>query len=225
MPHDNMILGAGVYSQKDAARLIGGESRKIGRWVRGSKAAAPLWSPYFGFVEDSNEISFAELMELRVVMLLREKGLSIQSIRYAIELAKNRFGLNFPLSTQHFKRDGKEILLEVDERASGLISLSRRSPGQQVFREVVKQSLEDLEFDNDRPTKWWPAKGKEIVVDPMRSFGHPILDESGISTGVLNTEFSEFCDIEYLSHIYELPSQLIRNAIIFERGLDGQSPV
>jgi uncharacterized protein (DUF433 family) len=194
------------------------------RWTYGAAGRPPLWRAYYSDLADSRELSFAELTELRVVKAMRRAGLSLQSIRFAIELARDRFGLEKPLSTRSFKVDGKEILLVVQEEG-GLVSLSSRHAGQSVFREIVQQSLSDLEFDGERPLRWAPRGARGIVIDPRRLFGQPILGDYGVSTRTLRDDYDTFGDLQYLSSIYEIPREKVRAAINFERSLDGQGSV
>lgn len=221
--HANLqILGLGIYSASEAARLIDASRSEIAHWTYGGADREPLWHAYYSDLADSREISFADLMELRVVKAMRAAGLSLQSVRFAINLARERFGMERPLSTTCFKVDGKEILLEAE---GGLISLSKTHAGQKVFREIVQQSLNDLEFEGERPARWVPKSARSIVVDPGRLFGQPILDDYGVATRTLREEYEIFEDIKYISNIYEIPIGKIREAINFERRLDGQSPV
>lgn len=222
MPLDLTILGEGVYSPREAARLIGGTPQEILRWTRGSGACEPLWHAYYQSIDDASEVSFADLIELRVVKSFRRVGLSLQSIRFAIKFAQEKFSVERPLSTLGFKTDGEEILTDAIEHDGEYVSLSKRRPGQKVFSEIVNQSLVDLEYEDDHVVRWRPNFATGVVIDPMRYFGDPLLDTSGISTKTLFTEFEQFEDLSYLSEIYEIPKSEIRNAIDFERKLDEQ---
>lgn len=223
MPLDLQILGSGVYSPREAARLAGVEPRDVLRWTRGTAQSAPLWNAYFFPLEGSTEISFLDVVELRVVAALRRAGVSLQAIRFAIDFAKRAFNIDRPLSSQRFCTDGQEILMDALEEDGQLTSLSRKRAGQKVFKKIVEQSLLDLEYQDSRPVRWWPKKSKYIVIDPSRCFGDPILNEYGISTHTLRDDFNVFHSIKYLSKIYEIPESHIKTAINFERRLDGKS--
>ena len=223
MPLDFEIIGQGVYSPRQASRLIGITPQDVLRWTRGSGPNEPLWKAHYHFVEDSTEISFTDLIELRVVSGLRRAGLSLQSIRFAISVAQQKFGISQPLASRNFKTDGVEILMDSIENDGEYVSLTKRSPGQKVFSQIVDQSLRDVEFDGDQVARWRPEKHKEIVLDPKRSFGDPLLDQFGVSTNTIFSEFDNFQDEKYLSKIYEIPLVSIRKALAFERSLDFQA--
>lgn len=220
MALDFDILGKGIYSPRQAARLVGGTPQEVLRWTRGSGPIAPLWEAYYQEIEDTTELSFADLIEVRVVRALRRQGISLQAVRYAIAVAQDKYGIERPLSSQDFKTDGAEILMEAVEKDGELVSLSKKRPGQKVFAKIIAPSLRDLEYENGLASKWRPERSKEIVIDPNRLFGEPILENFGISTNTLFREFIEFDDAPYLAKIYELPLRSVKNAIEFEKRLD-----
>jgi uncharacterized protein (DUF433 family) len=232
LPLDHDILGHGVYTPREAARLIGETPQHVFRWTRGSGPTNPLWNAHYQFIEDSTEISFLDLIEVRVVAAMRRQGISLQSIRYAIDFAQNALGVDRPLSSRDFKTDGSEILMDAVEDDGEFVSLSKKAPGQKVFKKIIEQSLNDLEYENDLVARWRPRGFESIVLDPARSFGDPLLDEFGVSTAVVYREFQQFDDAKYLSRIYEIPLQVVRIAIKYEqhldkklKGLDGQGSV
>ena len=221
MPLDHQILGQGVYTPREAARLVGANAQQVLRWTRGSGPTDPFLRAYYQFLdEDVTEISFLDLIEVRVVSAMRRAGISLQSIKFAISFAQDRLGLERPLISKSFKSDGTEILMDAIENDGELVSLSRKRPGQKVFREIVSQSLNDLEYDGDNVVRWRPQRFSAVVIDPTRHFGDPILDEFGVSTSVLAEEFEIFSDEKYLSKIYDIPIKKIRVALGFEKSLD-----
>jgi uncharacterized protein (DUF433 family) len=220
MPLDGAILGVGIYSPRQAARLLRSSPQDVLRWTRGSGPHEPLWKAHYQFLDDTTEISFVDLIELRVVRALRVAGISLQAIRYAIELAKNRFDIERPLSTTQFKTDGTEVLMDAVEHDGELVSLSKKRPGQKVFARLVAQSVKGLEFEGDRVSRWRPEQAKHVVIDPERSFGEPILDDYGVSTATLFRDFERFHDHKYLSRLYEIDIAQVKDAVGFEGGLN-----
>lgn len=220
MPLDGAILGEGIYSPRQAARLLGTSPQDVIRWTRGSGPAAPLWRAHYQFLDDTTEVSFLDLVELRVVRALRAAQISLQAIRYAIEFAQKRFEIDRPLATVRFKTDGTEILMDAVERDGELVSLSKKRPGQKVFSRLVEQSVSGLEFEGSRVKRWRPDQTKYVVIDPERAFGDPVLDEFGVSTRVLLQEFERFRDYKYLSRLYEVDVAQIRDAVLFEERLN-----
>lgn len=221
LPLDFEILGKGIYSPRQAARLVGGSAQEVRRWTRGSGPSEPLWHAYYQGLDDTAELSFADLIEVRVVKAFKEAGISTQAIRFAINYAQNAFGVERPLSTLGFKTDGGEILMDAVERDGEFVSLAKARPGQKVFAELVKQSVRDLEYEGQTAARWRPHHVHGIVLDPTRQFGTPLIDEFGVSTSVLYEEFKHLGDPKYLAKLYDMPASLVRAAIKYEASLDG----
>ena len=223
MPLDGAILGEGIYIPRQAARLLGATAQDVLRWTRGSGPVDPLWKAHYQFLDDTAEVSFQDLMDLRIVRALRMAGISLQAVRYAIAFARERFGIEHPLSTANFKTDGAGILMDAVEKDSELVSLSRKNAGQKVFAKIVEQSVSGLEYKGSRVARWWPTRGKHVLIDPKRSFGDPVLDKSGVSTGTLYKEFQRHGDPKYLAKLYEIDLSGVKEALKFEDSLNHTS--
>lgn len=219
MPLDGSIIGEGIYTPREAARLIGATPQDVLRWTRGSGATDPIWKAHYQFLDDTTEVSFLDLIELRVVRQLRSLGASLQAVRYAISVAQDKFGIDRPLSAIEFQIDGPELLMDAIERDGELVSLSKKRPGQKVFKKIVAQSVSGLEFDGPQAARWRPVVAKHVVIDPKRSFGDPIIDEIGVSTSVFYKEWMVRPSIKYIASIYEVKEVLVRDAIHYEEGL------
>ncbi|EAQ24318.1 helix-turn-helix domain-containing protein [Roseovarius sp. 217] len=219
MALDGSIFGEGIYKPREAARLIGANPQDIIRWTRGSGVNEPIWTAHYQFIEDSSEISFLDLVELRVVRALRSNGISLQAIRYAINFAKEKFSIERPLSALTFKTDGPEILVDALENDGDLVSLSRKRPGQKVFKKIIDQSVSGLEYDGKTPSRWRPETAKHVVIDPSRAFGSPLIDEAGVSTQILYREWDRHRDFKYIGRIYDLDVSLVRDAVQYEQRL------
>lgn len=226
MPLDATIFGQGIYTPRQAARLVGTTPQEVLRWTRDSGPNDPLWIAYYHYVENSTELNFADLIELRVVKAFRRASVSLQSIRFAISFAQEKYGVDRPLVNLEFRTDGSEILMKALEHDGEYVSLAKKRPGQKVFAKIIEQSLHDLEYDEGTAARWRPARHRDIILDPQRQFGQPILDTAGISTELLFRELSEYGDEGYLAKIYDIPEHAVKAAVRYEASLqasDGQS--
>ena len=233
------VLGRGVYGAADALRLINFRrrleaptrsisGRTIARWLRGYdysrggevRHSDPLWRQDYANDDDTIELSFRDLIELRFVKAFRDVGLSLPTIREcftrAVEAVKDRR----PFSTQRFRTDGKTIFLEIthDIREGELLDLKRR---QGAFHRVVAPSLHDLEFDANIVTRWFPLgiSRKTVVVDPARAFGRPIVAEGSVPTEVLSEAVEIEGSPERAAKVYEVSLAAVRDAVAFQRQL------
>lgn len=224
MPLDQSIFGEGVYTPQEAARLIGGSPADIVRWTRGSTQSEPIWRARYIELDDSTAISFLDLIEVRVVRAFRNAGVSLQTVRNAIKIAQERYKIERPLSSLDFKVDGKEIVFRALEDDENYESLSHRHPGQKLFGRIVDLSLKDLDYENGRAVRWRPTADKEVILDPRRLFGSPILDKYGIATAVLAAENKLGLSASQISKLYEVPFKLVKAALRYEASLDKNDP-
>jgi uncharacterized protein (DUF433 family) len=233
-------LGRGVYGLADALRLVNFQRpdalsrraigrRTLRRWLWGDdykssegevRHSEPLWRPDYttsGDEEDGLiELSFRDVIDLRFVKTFRDQGLSLQTVRECFSRAVEAVKDERPFSTRRFRTDGKTIFLEIthDVREGELFDLKRR---QNVFHRIVAPSLQDLEFDADVVTRWFPlGSQRAIVVDPARAFGRPIVAEGGVPTEVLAEAVKTEGSPERVARLYEVPVRAVRDALAFQ---------
>lgn len=219
-------FGVGIYSFADAARFIGSEARDLRRWMQGHTATrngekhtyGPLWKPQLAET-DIDGVGFRDLIELRFVRTFIESGVPLILIRRTIEELRERLGNEYPFTSTAFKTDGKRIFMEMlDENGdSALVDVVKR---QNVMGKVIGPSLRvgiELNVD-DEAMRWYPvARSKAIVFDPQRSFGHPILNESGVPTvAIAEALKAEGGDAKRVAALYEISMADVRKAVAYE---------
>lgn len=221
------LFGIGLYTPAEASRLIAVPAATISRWLNGHEANdrfyEPLWRSQIDLGDGKTYLGFRDLMELRVADALMEFGVSAIRIRAAIELCREQYGIDRPLSAQHFKTDGRDIFLKVIERDSKGQSSERllhTFERQYEFASVVEPSFKNVDFDKAGiPRLWWPIgrRGK-IIVDPTRSFGQPIEESSSVPTAVLAAAGRQH-GIAQAAKAYEVTPAAVRRAMGYEDGL------
>ncbi|TDV32528.1 DUF433 domain-containing protein [Stenotrophomonas sp. CC22-02] len=219
-------LGLGLYSYADAARFIGGKPSELRRWVKGYEsryhgnvqAHPPLWSSQWAG-SDIDGIGFRDLIELRFIRTFVACGVPLNLIRLTITELRERLGKDYPFTSTTFKTDGRRIFMELlDESGDeALVDVVKR---QDVMRKVIAPSLRDgIELGiDDRAERWFPMRGSRAVVfDPKRSFGQPILSESGVPTiAIVEALQTEGGDERRVARLYDLPLAAVRKALQFE---------
>jgi uncharacterized protein (DUF433 family) len=222
------LIGVGVYTPSEAGRLLHTSPSKISRWLRGheigGKFYEPLWKPEVQLGDHRIFLGFRDLMEARVVKAFIDVGVSAVRIRSAIILAREVLDREYPLATNKFRTDGREIFLEVidkDEEGQEQERILNLFKNQYEFKGVIDPILKTVEFGEDgNPRLWWPGGRRlNVVVDPARSFGQPIDAASSVPTAVLAAA-AKVEGITGTAAAYDVSEASVRHAIEFESSLE-----
>ncbi len=224
----NELIGIGLYTPAEAGKLLRISPQKISRWLRGHSVRGrfydPLWQPQMTLDDEQFYLGFRDLMEVRIADKFIAAGLSPQRVRTAVTLARDVLGEAYPLSTDRFRTDGRDIFLQViqqdetGEEKQQLLNLFRR---QFEFQQIIAPLLKTVDLDDrGHPVQWWPLgqKGK-IIVDPARAFGRPIEAESSVPTAVLAAA-GQLEGAERAALAYDVPLAAVRRAMAFESDLE-----
>ena len=236
MPQQRIPLGIGIYYPAEAARFLRIQPAKLRRWVNGytywlAGSAAPRRRhqppvthtdlPPLG---RAHALSFLELMELRVVIGLREQGLSLQEIRAAATLARRVLQSTHPFAAHRVFTDGKKIFTSVEPGFSAeelLIELSMRRHAQVILGDFLSPFLKEMEFDpvTGAAERWWPlGRAVPVVLDPKIAFGAPVIAGTALRT-VEAARMARRVPIPSVADAYELSMDRIEAAVAFETQL------
>jgi uncharacterized protein (DUF433 family) len=227
------LLGIGLYTSMEASRLLKTPSSNISRWLRGYSYkdnygdeywVDAIWEPELDLgYNDQVQLSFRDLMEVRFIDSFRKAGLPLQTVRSLYKQACELINDVRPFSTAEFRTDGKTIFFDVSNEIREDNDLIDLRDLQHVFKRFIEPTFKDIEYNNSEPIRWWPQKNnKNIVLDPQRSFGQPIVEKEGIPTSTLYTVFlAEDESFKEVADIYEIPIQAVKSAVNFERSLLG----
>jgi uncharacterized protein (DUF433 family) len=215
------FLGKGLYSVPFAAKLTGVSEAKIRRWLFGSSRRKPLLQPEFAD-EQAKVLSFLDLIEVMLVSAFRDRGVSFHHIRKVAEKATAELNTVHPFAHKKFITDGRRIFVE--ELQGDAKQLSDFLRDQREFRELVEQTLhKGVEFDvSDIAMRWRPnPRLPNIVVDPARSFGQPIIDRTRTPTSTIYRTYKGTGSLSEAAATYEVTVDEARQAVDFERELEG----
>jgi uncharacterized protein (DUF433 family)/DNA-binding transcriptional MerR regulator len=223
------VFGIGAYSVPEVSRLLNMPAANVRRWVGGyeyrnankaeKQQMPPLWRIQHPKYENHLELGFKDLIELKFIKQFMKAGLKIQTIRACLVEAQKVIQDSHPFATRQFESDGKTIFFKFlsNHGESQLLDLRRN---QFVLEKLIEQSFKDLDIKNNEVSSWRPFKGKAtIVVDPKRSFGQPVVTDFGVPTITLFQAVEAEGSIAAVSRWYEMPAQLVRDAVAFEKSL------
>lgn len=221
------LIGRGVYTVPDAARLAGVPTSRIRRWLAGNARVyngetvndPPLWTPVLADIDGALHLTFRDLIELRFVDKFRQHKISLPYLRKVVQAAQKLIGDTHPFSTSRFKTDGKRLYLELlhETKEPELIEVL---DGQHAFHSIISMGLKDIEFSDGIAARWFPEPGRrEVVVDPQRAFGQPVLDLSGVPTATIRLLSEAGRTSKEISQDFELSERSVRAALAFEAQL------
>lgn len=221
------ILGIGIYAVPEAARLTKVSPQRIRRWIAGYHydyaggrvRRPPVWRADIGRLEDVWYLSFLDLLEVRVVDQLRSREVSWRTIRRVSKIASDKFDTKHPFCTQRFVTFGRNLLLDAllpsEQRA--LVNLVN---DQLHFQQLLEPFVENLEFGAAEPQRWWPmGRDHDVVIDPGRSFGAPIVNNGSVPTMVLAQCVKAGHAEGRVANWYGIPVRCVRDAVRFEESL------
>jgi uncharacterized protein (DUF433 family) len=220
------LLNTGLYSVPEAARLTRVSIGKIRRWLKGYNFKSgesvhhsdAVWQGELEPLENKLALSFRDLLELRFVDAFIHAGVSWRTMRRAHTKAQDELKTTHPFCSNRIATDGKRILLRQAEEDSdeALIDLVTN---QREFSRIVQSFLKELEFSG-KDIIWWPlGKERQIVLDPKRNFGQPIVARSGVPAQTIARSVKANSSEEMVANWYEVQADEVRDAVEWEASL------
>jgi uncharacterized protein (DUF433 family) len=225
-----LLIGTGVYSVPQAAKLVDVPAASIRRWMFGYKykqadgasahRAANVTPSLADAVEEHKILTFKDLIEIHFVDAFLRHGVSWNTIKVAAARARDITEDDHPFATNQFFTDGETIFTEVKSSAKDT-ELMDLKQGQLAFRRILKQSLRaKLDLGPTGVERWWPlGKSRPVVLDPERQFGQPITKEEGVPTAVLAMSYAAMGTIDRVARWYDVERKAVRAAVELEKRL------
>lgn len=217
MPNDRanrQLVGVGLYSFAEAARLLRVPAARVRRWIDERKGVVRR-----RFAAESDMLSFLELMELYFVKAFREQGVSLDTIRKASQAAARKFHAEYPFAVKRFDTDGRAIFATLIKENPKDVLIEDLEKGQLVFEKIVKPFFRRIEYRNEA-IRFWPMEPRgRVVLDPGRSFGKPIDAETGVPTRAIYDAVMAGQDHKTVAAWFGVPVRCVDAAVEFERSI------
>ena len=218
------LLDSGVFTVPMIAELISVPRSKVRAWVNGhGKTQKPLIDNELSQVDDKLAVSFTNLMELQFVNFFTKAGVKLRDIRAIMQEAKRALNHPHPFATKTvFQTDKKKIVAKI-AKDNGVEHIYDLKSQNYEMKDIVMQSFEhDMIYDpNGNACVWYPRRNRcpNVVINPRRSFGRPILQGSQIPTEAIFKVFLVEESLETVSAMFEIGEQDVREAVDFENTL------
>lgn len=233
------IVGLGVYPLPEAARLAQLDRRTAQRWAEGypyvhagERRISPGVMPLsLGRIGGTRDLTFAELLTLRLVRAFRGLKLGLPTIKRVAIRAAADYDLATPFISRRFRTDGRKVFMELqrDEPSNDAPGIPRHErelievlTGQRAFAEVVEPSLfANVDWQDDLAARWWPmGKGSAVILDPAVIFGAPRIANTSVPTAAVATavraEGGGENAISAVAEWYGVPIEAVKDAVRFE---------
>jgi hypothetical protein len=220
------FIGIGLYTVRDAARLTEVPPVRVRGWIQGYRQGKgkPRRPAIIGHnlptIDGKMALSFRELIEIRFIRHFLQAGVSWQAIRRAAMDIRTEL-LGGTDARPRFSTDGVTVFVDAlakdgDRQARDMVA------NQYVLLQVLEQSIRtEFTLDADDLIRAWMPRHETplVLIDPRRSFGHPIV-EPGIPTSTLRDALAaEHGDAARVAALFETGEDAVRQAAAFEVAL------
>jgi uncharacterized protein (DUF433 family) len=184
-----------LFPISDAARFLWVPDQVLRRWATGGPGRQPVIR-----IADRRDmlLSFLNLSELHVLSVLRDRHVGLKNIRRAIHWLKRQPEIGgdhpHPLLAMDLATDGISVFVNELAPAGALVNASHE--GQIAMAELFEAHLHRIDRDEDTKVALrlypfpWKARTPDaavgqprpIVIDPMVSFGRPVIAGTRVPT-------------------------------------------
>lgn len=223
-----------AYALPEVAHFLWVARSKVARWALGYEAES-RHQPVIRVADPAKRLlSFNNLAELHVLSALRYYNLPLQRIRKGIRyLQQNVVGVDHPhpLLARELHTDGIGIFVEQLGQFQNITK-----DGQGVLRQLFEAHLRRIERDpnKDSVLRLFPFvrppdrldalelttennnQPHAVSIDPVVSFGRPVVAGTRVPTVELANRFSAGEPIDSLASDLDLPKSLIEEAIRYQ---------
>jgi len=226
LPKTNKYLGSGLYTVAEAALYCRVSTSMMGRWLFGAANGRRVIDPEFG--PDDRTVSFLDLVQTLAIREIRQyHKVPLPKFRQAIELAKEKFGLDHPFARDHCTfLYGDELVIQPPDTEL-YVEASGKHRGQAMLS-FVELYLKSLDFNAEglahrfRIYRSNHEKPVTVTMDPHVRFGEPLLPSGYTALTICDAVVAEG-SIERAAEAYGIPVSEAETAYRFADYLSRQA--
>jgi uncharacterized protein (DUF433 family) len=218
-------LDAGIYTVPDVAKLVRASQAQVRGWVEGhpGSKSEPIVLGEFERLGWRATMSFKNLVEALFIKCFARAGFSVQEIRLMAEEARTFFDDPHPFARDiAFKTDGRSIFAEFWNEVGHKEQLYNLRSHNHALREIMQPFIhEPPEYGPDGYARLWRPRREEapnVVLNPVRAFGQPIMESSGVPVRTLTDALkAENGNYRKVARWYEVTEDEVKEAERFEK--------
>lgn len=229
LTYGNDLREIPAYTITEAARHLNMPLPTLRSWVKGryypvgNGEERRFFEPAIILPESNrSQLSFINLIEAHVLDgMRRQHSVPFYNVRRGLEFLKQHFPSSaHPLADNWFQTDGFDLYIE--DYLGRIINVSQS--GQIEMKELIQSYLKRIERDvKGIPTRLFPfvkTRSRQepplVVIDPLISFGKPVLVGSGIPTSIIAERFYAGDSTDVLAKDYGRERSEIEEAVQYE---------
>jgi uncharacterized protein (DUF433 family) len=214
----NNILDRRIYVMSDVDRYVGLASGTARRWIDGYSRGGRVYPPVIRESTSGDDAaSWGEFVETSLLAGFRDRGVSLQRLRPAVQQLRDELGTLYPLAAQRTLLDvaGRELVQRVQE-STGLTSelhLVVVRSGQLMLSGPTASFVERAHYDQGVVAEL--SLGDDAVrVNPIRAGGRPAV--RSVPAEVLAEGFRAGESTGALASLYEVSIAQVEAALRYE---------
>jgi len=206
------IVGLGAYTLQEASRYGSVPPEKLSRWIWGTTQYDPVIEPELG---SDRIITFHDLVQAKAIQIARSEGIPLPKIRQAIETAKQAYDVTLPLARKnHLLWFNGDLHIQLNH----IFQVSGKGKHQETAKEIMLPYAKDLHFDAQGLACMWTPYAKfqrQIVIDPHRQFGQPLVDKTGYRADVLWMAYHSEGSYAAAADVYNVSIEDVKLAVAY----------
>lgn len=219
---DVAVLDREMYSEAEAARLLGLAPSTLHYWLEGRTGGKRQYRPVIRPEPKGGHppVTWAEFVEAGLLREYRRTlKVEMAELRRFIDELRARFDVPYPLAHQRPYASGRALMWQAQESSDlpAELSLVAVAGDQYLLTGPSDSFLRRVEWDGDVAARWRPhlvEPDSPVRIDPRRRFGKPSV--RGVSTEVLWEHREAGEDPADIAEDFGLSSKDVRWALSYE---------
>jgi uncharacterized protein (DUF433 family) len=219
------LLDRPTYGLAQIDSLLGLRGGTARRWIDGYTRSGKPYAPVVREHHTGEEIAtWGEFVETRLLAEYRNAGVPMIRMRPAVEALRQELKVPYPLASARtwLRPEGRDLVRVIQEKVEldPHLALVVVATGQTLawsaeadrFRAAIDWTDDT---DDAEPRLLRPAAGiSEVVVDPLRGFGEPVV--RGVRTEIIRELVQAGESQDTIAETYELPRESVEAAVRYE---------
>ncbi len=220
--HKNEV-GHGIYTMSDIAHLLGFPRARVSRYLKNywdESSSSQLFEDSYTWKSGSHPkekaVNFYVLMELYTLFQLQIMGVSARRVVESRTHICEETGWQYPFATSSVLSDGKNIWYQFQDAI-----VNANGSRQTTFISMMQDFSQKIDFDEQFvAARFYPmGRDKNIVIDPNRQFGKPVVKGANVATEIIFALFESGESENAIATHYEISIQSVQDAILFHQNM------